>query len=170
MFRRRWGSPRGTRRECSCWRRIASFSAARAAGREVPSHLQGRRPAHTHLGRAPKLLAPGGLFPPGHPRFCSLLPPPKGCGAQLCPQSRGVTWSRAPAPRPGMAAGAERPPAPQPQPPPPRPARLAVASGYPSFPGVPRPLAPDGGRPSQIRLGGSAAATPMSYPAAASSW
>lgn len=138
-------------RVCSFWRKIVLFSAAWAPGK-VLSHLQGGVPTHRSEGPTNcwHQAAPAPLVTPGSdPSFIR-----KRVRGRAPSPEQWVTWSRPPAPRPGIVAGAERPPAPQPQPLPPRSALLAVASRHPSFPGVPRPLARDCGRPSQIRLGG----------------
>lgn len=80
---------------------------------------------------------------------------PKGAGAQLSPLSGGVTLSRPAAPRPHTRAGAGR--LPQQQPPPPllllHSETWTGASGHPSFPGVPCPLAPCTPRPPRSAEG-----------------
>lgn len=119
-------------------------SAESPAGGVVPTHRSEGPTNCWHQAAPAPLVTPG-----SDPSFLR-----KRVRGRAPSPEQWVTWSRPPAPRPGIVAGAERPPAPQPQPLPPRSALLAVASRHPSFPGVPRPLARDCGRPSQIRLGG----------------
>lgn len=131
-------------------------SAESPAGRDtlaIPRTL-----ANLHLRRGPnRRMRPGAMAPRGSPTVLWVSTPPSsahwGARAQLGPLRGGVTWSQPPTPRPHSAAGAGRRPVPPPQPPRPRSAPRARLSRHHPFPAVPRPLAPFGWCPSQVRPG-----------------